>query len=132
MSAGRLRIYYYKNPSSALFLVSCINPEITGSKGRRRYFPVPVNGRIVISLYYGDVAGRFCEHDHRVAVSDPDVIPYADPVKGGMGLITFLRSKYRITELCGKAVTAIAVAETGGVIVITIVKRHSLRIGTAQ
>lgn len=63
------------------FLISCINPETTGSKGRGCYFPVPVNGRIVISLYYGDMAGRFCEYDHRVAVSNPDVIPHADPVK---------------------------------------------------
>ncbi len=132
MSARRSRTYYYKNPSSALFLVSCINLETTGSKGRRRYFPVPVNGRIVISFYYGNMAGRFCENDHRVAVSDPDVISHTDPVKGGMGLITFLRSKYRITEFCGKAVTAIAVAKAGGEIIITVIERHSLRIGTAQ
>lgn len=65
-------------------------------------------------------------------VSDADVISHADSVKGGMGLITFLRSKYRITELCSKTIAAVAVAKTGGIIVITVVKRHSLRVGAAQ
>ena len=92
-----------------LCLIPCIYWKACLLQGRFRYGSEPVNGGVVVSLYYCYRIARMWDDDNGMIITDPDMVAVLDCGEIFMRFYRCIFAEYSITDLSGKGDTAIAV-----------------------